>query len=445
LAAIFGEGFRIMIVMPHSPEAEQNLLGNLIADPNKIADLDLNEGDFYFDKHKYIFLAIKKLVEAGEEVNLVSINEKLKNNKDVKPDYIASLVDNCTPNYLSHQKIIKQKSLARKMIQASVMMQNDLADPNKNVEEVLSAFQSEILSLSNKNIRGERDLNSIIKEGLERLEKISKNPRKVSGIPSGFCDLDKFTGGFQKSDLIVIAARPSMGKTSFVLDITRNAAREGYKIGIFSLEMSKHQLGDRFISAVSKMNLVKLRNGFLSPDEFKIIVENVQEKLWNLQVFVDDTGVLTGEEIFVRGMRMWKKHQVDMIVIDYLQLIRAKGRSRHEEVSLIVNKLKHLAKTVDIPVIIVSQLNREVERREDKRPKLSDLKESGDIEQSADVVIFIYRDEYYSPKTTQKGIAEITVAKQRNGPVGQVRLYWNKYTTTFHNLEQKNEDDRRYV
>ena len=435
-----------MIVMPHSVEAEQNLLGSIIADPQKILDIDLDESDFYFDKHRFIFSTIKELAENGEEINLVSLTEKLKDNKDIKPDYISSLVDNYTPNHLSHQKIIKEKSLARKMIRASIAMQEELSDPNKNVEETLLSFQSEILSLSyNGNGRQETDLKTIIKENLDRLERAVTNPQKVSGIPTGFYGLDKVTGGFQKSDLIIIAARPSMGKTSFALDVTRYAAERGNKVGIFSLEMSKQQLGDRFIAAVSKMNLVKLRNGLLSPDEFGIILRNVQEKLWNLQVVVDDTGSLNIDDMFVRGMRMWKKHQVNMIVVDYLQLVKAKGRSRHEEVSLIANKLKHLAKTIDIPILLVSQLNRKVEERSDKRPMLADIKESGDVEAVADVIIFLYRDEYYNPNTNDKGIAELTVAKQRNGPTGIVRLHWDKYTTTFHNLEERNDDNGRYI
>lgn len=435
-----------MKVMPHSLEAEQNLLGCLITDPNKILEVTLDESDFYFSKHKAIFLAIKKLIESGQEVNLVSITELLKNNKDVKPNYISSLVDNYTPNYLSHQEIIKQKSLARKMIKASMEMQEQLENLEyMEIQDILSEFQNKILSLStNRTERREKFLNEIIKESLDRIEKISKNPHHVCGVPSGFYDLDKITGGFQKSDLIIVAARPSMGKTSFVLDVTRSAAKEGYKIGFFSLEMSNQQLGNRFISAVSKINLVKLRNGYLSPSEFQQIINYTQEKLWNLQVVVDDSGNLSLDDLFIRGMRMWKKHQVDLIIIDYLQLIKARGRSRHEEISLIANKLKNFAKTIDIPVILVSQLNRKVEERDDKRPKLSDIRESGSVEEAADLVIFLYRDEYYNSDTDDRGIAELTVAKQRNGPTGMVRLGWSKHSTTFYNLEERNRGNDRY-
>jgi replicative DNA helicase len=423
------------MIIPYDIEAEKNVLGYIIADPEKVVDIELDESDFYSTKHKKIFIGIKKLIEMGREITPISIVDIT--NKEIKPGYIAELLDFWTPNYKASEEIIKEKSLARKMIKLSMEMQNQI-NTATNINEILNKFQSDILSLSyRENERREKTLRAIVKESFDRIEKITTNPQHINGIPTGFFDLDKLTGGFQKSDLIIIAARPSMGKTAFVLDIVRNAAEKGNKIGLFSLEMSHQQLGDRFIAAVSNINLIKLRNGYLTPAEFDSIVKYSQEKLWNLQVVVDDSGDLSLDEILVRGMRMWKKYQVDMIAIDYLQLIRAKGRSRHEEISLIANKLKHLAKTINVPVILVSQLNREVEKRNNKRPIMADIKESGDVEQTADLVIFIYRDEYYDKSTAEPNIAEIYVAKQRNGPTGMVRLFWDKRSTTFNNLNKE--------
>lgn len=428
-------------IPPHSENAERSVLGAIMLDENAMYEaMDiLTPDDFYLQKHRELFDAAVSLRRLDRNVDLVTMTEELTKRGHLDlvggAGYISSLTSDVpsTSNTESYAEIIREKSMLRKLIRASSSILDESYDAGADVNEVLATAEREILDISRiRQKRDYRELTEILWENLNRISDRAGAGDSLVGLTTGFQDLDAKTSGLQRSDLIIVAARPSMGKTSFALCLAQNAAlKGGAHVAIFSLEMSAEQIGERMLSMEASVELSKLRTGELSRVEWDDLSLAV-DRLAKASVVVDDTPGISISEIKSKCRRIQSQHSLDLIVIDYLQLMSIKGFSegRQLEVSTLSRMLKQLAREVNCPVVVLSQLSRAVEQRQDHRPQLSDLRESGAIEQDADIVMFLYRDEYYNPDTTEKpNIAEINIAKQRNGPTGVVELAWlGKYT-----------------
>lgn len=432
-------------IPPHQIEAEQSLLGGILIDNQGLPSaLEVLKGDeFYRDTHRIIFRAIQELFERNEPVDLITVADFLIEKNQLETvggaTYLASLAEMVpsATNVQTYAKIINEKALLRRLIQAANEIMAWCYAGGKSVEEILDHTEGAIFNITENRIRSSYfPLKEVVKKSIEVIESFQENREMVTGVPSHFADLDKLTAGFQPSDLIIIAARPSMGKTALALNIARNAALEsGIPVGFFSLEMSKEQLAMRLLCSEARVDSHKIRTGFLSRQECAKML-TAAGYFMDAALYIDDTPAISSLELRAKARRMKADRGLGMIVVDYLQLMRSReGTERREqEISEISRSLKALAKEINIPVIALSQLNRKVEERHDKRPQLSDLRESGAIEQDADLIAFIYRDEVYNQATTEKGIAEINISKQRNGPTGKVKLaYINSYTR-FENL-----------
>lgn len=435
----------IMRSLPQSIEAEQSVIGSMIIDKNAIvkASERLKEDDFYRDGHKVIFKAILEMFKDDMAVDLLTLLEYLKSTDQLERaggvTYITEVSSSVptTANLSSYIKIVEDKSLLRKLIKSSTAIIEDCYNKQGEVSNVLDQAEKKIFDIAeNKTSNDFEPLSDVLERGFLEIERLFNNKGDITGIGSGFVDLDSKTSGFQKGDMVLIAARPSMGKTTFALNIAEHAAlREGKSVVIFSLEMSKEQLAYKLLCSEANVDLLKLRTGALEDEDWENIAR-ATGPLSKAKIYIDDTAGVSIMEMRSKCRRLKIEYGIDLILIDYLQLMSGSNPdNRQQEVSEISRSIKALAKEMECPVIALSQLSRAPEQRADHRPMLSDLRESGSIEQDADLVMFLYRDEYYNKETDDKNIAECIVAKQRNGPVGTVKLAFLGQLSKFANLE----------
>ncbi|WP_406541938.1 replicative DNA helicase [Clostridium ljungdahlii] len=432
--------------IPHNIEAEQGVIGYMLIDKTSIAEAMevVNTEDFYKDSHKVIFDSILDLYKKDIAVDIITLTENLKSRSKLEAaggiTYISELSGSIvsTANLKSYIKIVKDKSVLRKLIRASTKI---IEESYKNQDDVVGTIdmaEKSIFDLSsNRKVSDFEPMNVVLERGFTEIERLFNNKGETTGVASGFRELDAKTSGFQKGDMVLVAARPSMGKTTFALNIAEYAAlREGKKIAMFSLEMSKEQLAYKLLCSEAHVDMLNLRTGNLEDKDWENIAR-ASGPLAAAKIFIDDTAGITIMEMRSKCRRLKMEHGIDMIVVDYLQLMSGgKGsENRQQEVSEISRSIKALAKEMECPVIALSQLSRAPEARTDHRPMLSDLRESGSIEQDADIVMFLYRDEYYDKDTEDKNVAECIIAKQRNGPTGTVKLAWMGQFSKFGNLD----------
>ena len=443
-------------IPPQNIEAERSVLGSVLLDKEailKIVDIVTPE-DFYEDRHAIIYASMLDLFEKREPIDIVTLSESLETKSKLSEiggsSYLAEVV-NETPsaaNIVHYAGICRDKAVLRRLIGASVQISELGYEEDSELSETLDRAEQSLFSISQKFLKNKFvPIKDALADAFDRIDKMHKDKDSgaLRGVPSGFKDLDGKTAGFQKSDLIILAARPSMGKTSFALNLAENAAiNEKIPVGIFSLEMSKEQLIERLISSQAGVDSWKLRTGNLSDEDFPKI-GYAMGVLSEAPMFIDDSAGGNIMEIRAKARRLQMEHGLGLIIIDYLQLMEGHRHSsdgnRVQEISEISRSLKGLARELDVPIIALSQLSRAVEHRDNKRPQLSDLRESGSIEQDADVVMFLYRDEYYNPESDRKGITEILIRKHRNGPTGEAELYFNPSQMRFADLEKKRDDD----
>ena len=432
---------------PQNIDAEQAVLGTILANGENLYKVieTLKPEDFYREAHRLIYQVMLDLNEKGEPITLLTITEALKQTGDLERaggvSYIASLLAMAVPETTleSHAEIIEEKAILRHLIDLSEKIKR-LSYNEKDAESILEEAERLVLEVGMKrNQQSYTAVREIVYDAIERIEFLYQNRGNITGIPTHFYDLDRMLNGLQKSDLIIIAARPAMGKTSFCLNIAQNAAlKSGVPVAVFSLEMSKEQLVTRMLTSEAMVDQHRVRAGELEDEDWLRLTE-VAGMLAKAPIYIDDTPGLTIRELRARARRLKQERNVGLIIIDYLQLLGGSRRveSRQQEISEISRSLKGLAKELDVPVVALSQLSRAVEARQDKKPIMSDLRESGSLEQDADIVMFIYREEYYKPDTEKKSIAEIIIAKQRNGPTGVIELGFLKEFTKFVNLTKK--------
>lgn len=435
-------------ILPHSMEAEQSVIGSMIMDREAIivaSEIVLGE-DFYNKQYGVVFDTMVELNDEGRPVDLVTLQDRLKE-KDVPPEvssleFIRDLITAVptSANIKHYANIVAEKATLRRLIRINEDIANTCYVGKDSLEDILADTEKRVFDLVQRRNTGEFvPIRQIVMNAMDNIEKASHNKGNVTGVATGFLDLDYRTAGMQPSDLILVAARPSMGKTAFVLNIAQYVAfRQAKTVAIFSLEMSKEQLVNRLFSMESKVDSQHLRTGNLSDVEWEKLIESAGA-IGRSNLIIDDTPGISISELRSKCRKYKLEHNLEMIIIDYLQLMSGSGRStdsRQQEISDISRSLKALARELHVPVIALSQLSRAVEQRPDHRPMLSDLRESGAIEQDADVVMFIYRDDYYNKDTEKKGIAEIIIAKQRNGPIGTVELVWLPDFTKFANLQR---------
>lgn len=437
-------------VMPHSVEAEQAVIGSMLMDKEAVAvaaDMLLKE-DFYTGQYGILFEAIAQLHAEGKPADLVQVQEKVRQNgappeisgMEFLRDILTSVPTSA--NIRHYAKIVKDKATMRRLIKAAQDIEESCYEGRDELEDVLFNAEKNVNAITQTGGSGEfQPIGEVVIEALDRMQAASSAGGKITGIATGFTDLDYKMAGLQNSDLILIAARPSVGKTAFALNIAHNVSvKHDITTAIFSLEMSKLQLVNRIISMESKVDSKNIRTGNLSPAEWASIAEGASN-VGMSGLIIDDTPGISIGELRAKCRKLKRDNNLGLVIIDYIQLMTGGGKSesRQQEVSEISRALKGIARELNVPVIALSQLSRAVESRPDKRPMLSDLRESGAIEQDADVVMFIYRDEYYNKDTDRKGEAEIIIAKQRNGPTGTVTLAYIADFTKFANLEISRE------
>ena len=434
-------------VLPHSVEAEQSVIGSMIMDRDAImtASEVITSEDFYQSQYGVLFDAMLELYNEGKPVDLVTLQERLRE-KYVPPEissleFAKDLLDAVptSANVRHYATIVQEKSMLRKLIKVNEEIANTCYLAKERTEDILEETEKKIFDLLQYRSTGDFvPIKQVVLNALDKIEKASKNKGTVTGIPTGFIDLDYKTSGFQPSDLILIAARPSMGKTAFVLNVAQNMAfKEGKTVAIFSLEMSKEQLVNRLFSLESKVDSQALRTGNLTDEDWAKLIEGAAV-VGKSNLIIDDTPGISIAELRSKCRKFKLEHNLGIIIIDYLQLMSGgkRSESRQQEISEISRSLKAVARELNVPVVALSQLSRAVEQRPDHRPMLSDLRESGAIEQDADVVMFLYRDDYYNKDTDKKNIAEVIIAKQRNGPIGTVELVWLPNYTKFANMKK---------
>lgn len=437
-------------VPPQSVEAEQAVLGAMLIEReaiSKVAEF-LRQEDFYREAHRLIYNAAVDLFNKNDAVDLVTVTEFLR--KDDKLEgaggisYITSLANSVptAANVLYHARIVEEKSLLRQLINAATNIAGLGYEASEEVGDILDSAEKMILDVSNRKVGQEfTPIKSIIFEAFDRIQGLYESKGGITGLSSGFKDLDRLTSGLQPSDLILIAARPSMGKTAFVLNIASHVAiREKKTVAFFSLEMSKEQLVQRMLCSEAPIDSQRLRVGDLEGKDWQKLV-NAADRLSSAGIFIDDTPGITVLEMRAKARRLKIEHDLQLIIVDYLQLMQGSGRNkgsenRQQEISEISRSLKGLARELGVPVIALSQLSRSVESRQVKKPMLSDLRESGSLEQDADIVAFLYREDYYNPDTENKNITDVIIAKHRNGPVDTVQLFFHKQFTKFADLSR---------
>ena len=445
-------------VPPHSIEAESSVLGGLLLDNSawdRVGDL-LVDNDFYRHEHKLIYAAIGALINASKPADVITVNEQLQNQGKAEEmgglGYLNSLAQYVpsASNIRRYAEIVRERSILRKLVSASDEIATNAFNPQgKAIDRILDEAEQKIFNIGEEGSRmkqGFQSMDTLVVELLDRVQEMADNPNDITGVPTGFYDLDRMTSGLQPGDMVVLAARPSMGKTAFAINIAEHVAlNEGLPVAVFSMEMGASQLAVRVVGSIGRIDQGHLRTGKLSDDEWPRLTEAI-EKLRTVSLHIDETPGLTPSELRANARRLARQcGKLGLIVVDYLQLMSGSGGSggdnRATELGEISRGLKMLAKELQCPVIALSQLNRSVEQRTDKRPMMSDLRESGAIEQDADIIMFIYRDDYYNKDSKDPGVAEIIIGKQRNGPTGTVRLTFLKNLTRFESLASGLSDD----
>jgi replicative DNA helicase len=436
--------------LPYNLEAEQSVIGSMLIDKTAISRAVevLKSDDFYRDSHKVIFNAIFDLYQRDTPIDMITLLEHLRSAEKLDASggitYITEISNSIpsTANLSSYIKIVEDKSILRRLIRASTEIMENCYNKQDDVEAVMDLAEQKVFNIAErKNSSDFEAMNTVLERGFLEIERIFNNKGETTGVSSGFPELDAMTSGFQSGDMILIAARPSMGKTTFALNIAEFAAlRGGKNVAVFSLEMSKEQLAYKLLCSEANVDMTKLRNGNLEDKDWENIAK-ASGPLAAAKIFIDDTAGTSVMDMRSKCRKLQMEHGIDMIVIDYLQLMSGSNpESRQQEVSEISRSIKALAKEMRCPVIALSQLSRAPEQRADHRPMLSDLRESGSIEQDADLVMFLYRDEYYNKETEDKNIAECIIAKQRNGPVGTVKLAWIGQFSKFARLDVIHRD-----
>lgn len=437
-------------IPPQNIDAEQAVLGALFLEPEafyRVADI-IRPGDFYQHGHRLIYEAAVGLQEEGEPVDLVTVTDRLRREGVLEKvggaAYVASLVEMVptATNIEYYARIIEEKALLRTLISVAARISEMGYDEREAADRLVDQAEQMILELGAQRGTGAFvPLKDILARALERIEQTYHNKGRIAGVPTGFADLDRLCSGLQPTDLIILAARPSMGKTALALNIAYEvAANQGLSVALFSLEMGKEQLVNRMLCAEARVDQYRLRTGSLRDEDWDRLTE-AAARLQDVPLFIDDTGGASLRDIRARAKRLQAERGLALVVVDYVQLMQPNRRAenRQQEIAQISRGLKELAKELDVPVLALSQLSRAVEQRQEKKPQMSDLRESGSLEQDADVVLFIYREEYYRPETDRKSIAEIIVAKQRNGPVGTVELGFFKEFPRFFPLRKEPE------
>jgi replicative DNA helicase len=432
--------------LPHNLEAERTVLGAILIENeafHNAAEI-LTEQDFYREAHRKIFQRMASLSERGDAIDLVTLKEEMTRAGDLDSAggvaYLSSLVEGIprATNVPYYSRIVKDKAVLRNLISAANRITQACLQQPEETQTVLDEAERSIFEIAEDAVRvGFEPVGQIVKKTFKSIDELSEKRELVTGIPTGFVELDELTSGLQPTDLIIVAARPAMGKTSLCMNIAQHAGvKAGKSVGVFSLEMSKEQLVLRMLCGESRVDMHKLRSGFLSEKDWAKLVQGVAD-LSQAKVFIDDTPAITVMEMRAKARRLKLEFGLDLLIVDYLQLMQGRGRfeNRTQELSTISRSLKALAKELNVPIIALSQLSRAPESRGDHRPLLSDLRESGALEQDADVVLFIYREEQYNQTPDNRGIAELIIGKQRNGPTGVVKMAFIKEYTRFENLE----------
>ncbi len=440
--------------VPANLEAEQAVLGSLLIDPDAIIKIasSLRDSDFYRERHQWIYSALLTLHERREPADFVTLVDELERNEQLEavggPAYITELI-NSTPTaiYVDHYaRIVERTATLRRLIGAAGQIAELAYDESHEVDEVVDRAERLVFGISESRIH--RDLmpiSTIMAEVVDQIDFLARNQNMLMGVPTGFALLDKMLGGFQKSDLIIVAGRPGMGKSSLGLSIAQNAARRyDARVAVFSLEMSSEQVVQRLLAVETAIDSHRLRMGQIDEEEWPILVE-AANTLAGTKIFIDDTPGASVMEIRTKARRLYAERGLDMILVDYMQLMSgsgggSRGENRQQEISFISRSLKGLARELNVPVIALSQLSRAVESRANNKPVLSDLRESGSIEQDADVVIFVYREDYYNEDTDRQNIADLMIAKHRHGTTGTVSLFFRKELTQFRDLELRTEE-----
>jgi len=436
---------------PQNEEAEMAVLGSMLLDEsaiNRAVEL-IDANSFYKSAHKKIFSCIVDLSNNGKAVDIITLTEELKKLGDFDAvggaSYIATLA-NAVPtaaNIAHYARIVKEKGILRSLINNATQIVSESYNTEANVDELLDRAEGLIFEIADKRIEGSFiSIKDIIKDSIETIDRLYQQKAHVTGVPTGFIDFDIKTAGLQPSDLVIVAGRPSMGKSAFAINIVEYAGVvERIPVAFFSLEMSKEQLVQRLLCSHAKVDAHKVRTGYLSTSDWPKLTA-AAGKLSEAPIFIDDTPAISIMELRAKARRLKAQHNIKLAVVDYLQLMRGTDQieNRQQEISEISRSLKALARELNLPIIAISQLSRAVESRTDHRPQLSDLRESGAIEQDADVVVLILREEYYTPTPENKGLAEVIIAKQRNGPVGSLNLSFVKEYTRFDNLAQAMEE-----
>ncbi|QIL78740.1 replicative DNA helicase [Diaphorobacter sp. HDW4A] len=445
-------------IPPHSVEAESSVLGGLLLDNNawdRVGDL-LVDGDFYRNEHRLIFSAIATLVNGSKPADVITVYEQLQSlgkSEEIGGLLYLNTLAQYVPsasNIRRYAEIVRERSILRKLVTASDEISTNAFNPlGKPVKNILEEAEQKIFAIGeegSKMKQGFQSLGTLVVDLLDDIQEKADNPMDVTGIPTGFADLDRMTSGLQAGDMIVLAARPSMGKTSFAVNIAEHVAlNEGLPVAIFSMEMGAAQLAVRIVGSIGRVNQGNLRTGKLTDEEWPRLTEAI-ERLRTVSLHIDETPGLTPIELRANARRLARQcGKLGLIVVDYLQLMSGSGSAsadnRATELGEISRGLKMLAKELQCPVIALSQLNRSVEQRTDKRPMMSDLRESGAIEQDADIIMFIYRDDYYNKDSKEPNVAEVIIGKQRNGPTGSVKLFFQKNQTRFENLAMGSGDE----
>ena len=440
-------------IPPQNLVAEQSVIGSMLIDKNAIPRVIeiLRPDSFYRDAHRFIYEAVLKLFDQGEPVDLVTVTETLRNDGKLEAVggsvYITDLINSVptAANVEYYARIVEEKATLRRLIEAGTKIVSEAFEEPEDVDLVLDQAEKLIFNIALKRIReGFYKINDVLKKVLDKIDRLYGKKETITGIPSGFPDLDNLTAGFQNADLIIIAARPAVGKTALALNIAANTAiKHQIPVALFSLEMSREQLAQRMLCSEAEIDAQRLKTASLPDAGWKKLTRALG-KLSEAPIFVDDTAAITAMEIRAKARRLKAEQGLGLVIIDYLQLMSGRFRveNRVQEISEIARSLKTLGRELEIPVIAISQLSRAIEQRTDRMPRLSDLRESGEIEQTADVVIFIHREDYYNPKSTKGNIAEIIVAKQRNGPIGTVELVFRKEIAKFSSKESRLEEEQ---
>ena len=437
--------------LPHNHEAERTVLGAILIENEAFHNASelITEADFYRDAHRKIFSRMAALAERGDAIDLVTLKEEMSRAGELERAggvaYLSSLVEGVphATNVPYYARIVKDKAVLRNLISAANRISQAAFDQPEETQSVLDEAEKSIFEIAEDALHvGFEPVSSIIKTTFKTIDELSEKRELITGIPTGFVEFDELTSGLQASDLIIVAARPAMGKTSFCMNIAQYVGlKTGKTVGVFSLEMSKEQLVLRMLCGEARVDMHKLRSGFLSEKDWAKLVQGVSD-MSQAKVFIDDTASISVMEMRAKTRRLKLEHGLDLVIVDYLQLMQGRGRfeNRTQEISNISRSLKGLAKELKVPIVALSQLSRATESRGGHRPQLSDLRESGALEQDADLVVFIFREEEYNATPDNRGIAELVIGKQRNGPTGKIKMAFIKEYTRFENLEWRHDE-----